>query len=275
MQLPSNFLFSQGNLQDFYECRRRFQLRYIEKLAWPAIKCEPVLEYEQAMFKGQKFHRLVNGYFLGIRVDLLTDMAGVSGILGWWMHFLNFITGNPYIQGAANESEATYLVEIGNHRLIARYDLIVKRQESIIIFDWKTSQGRPKRSQLEKRLQTRIYPYLLAERAPSVFDLNQLSMVYWFSEFPNRQEIFTYSIHHLQQDKTYLLDLVTEIEGLGSDEYYLTAHEDQCRYCVYRSLCNRGIEAGEFLNGQADLDENANETFNIQFDFQDIQEIEF
>ncbi len=50
------------------------------------------------MFKGQNFHRLVNGYFLGIPVNQLTELAGTSGTLAWWSNFLEFMTGHPDIQ---------------------------------------------------------------------------------------------------------------------------------------------------------------------------------
>ena len=39
--LPDDFHFSQGSLQDYVDCQRRFQLRYLMKLAWPAVDAEP------------------------------------------------------------------------------------------------------------------------------------------------------------------------------------------------------------------------------------------
>jgi hypothetical protein len=45
--LPLDFQFSQGSLQDYVDCRRRFQLRYLDQLAWPAVEAEPLLEHEQ------------------------------------------------------------------------------------------------------------------------------------------------------------------------------------------------------------------------------------
>ena len=43
--LPADFHFSQGSLQDYVDCPRRFQLRYMMKLAWPAVEAEPAVEY--------------------------------------------------------------------------------------------------------------------------------------------------------------------------------------------------------------------------------------
>ena len=46
-ELPGSFIFSQSSLQYYFDCPRRFQLRYIEHLAWPAVETEPVLENER------------------------------------------------------------------------------------------------------------------------------------------------------------------------------------------------------------------------------------
>ena len=59
-RLPPNFQFSQGSLQDFVDCRRRFQLRYIQGVAWPALQTEPAMENERSMQQGARFHHLVH-----------------------------------------------------------------------------------------------------------------------------------------------------------------------------------------------------------------------
>ena len=58
-QLRADFQFSQASLQDYVECARRFQLRYVERVAWPAPQAQPIFEYEQRLERGQVFHRLV------------------------------------------------------------------------------------------------------------------------------------------------------------------------------------------------------------------------
>ncbi len=57
--LPDDFQFSQASLNDFAQCRRRFQLRYLQKVNWPALETEPALENEQRMQRGARFHRMV------------------------------------------------------------------------------------------------------------------------------------------------------------------------------------------------------------------------
>ena len=58
-ELPPTFTFSQSSLQDYFDCPRRFQLRYIEQVAWPAVETEPMLENERRQQAGLHFHRLV------------------------------------------------------------------------------------------------------------------------------------------------------------------------------------------------------------------------
>jgi hypothetical protein len=41
MTLPYSFHFTQSSLQDYLDCPRRFQLRYVLDQPWPAVESEP------------------------------------------------------------------------------------------------------------------------------------------------------------------------------------------------------------------------------------------
>jgi hypothetical protein len=77
-----------------------------------------------------------------------------------------------------------------------------------------------------------------------------------------------------QQDRTYLVNLVNEIAVLGVEEYTLTDRIENCRYCEYRSLCNRGIEAGEINDEPGEIVDEGEMLDTTQFDFTTIPEIE-
>jgi len=86
MILPTDFQFSQGSLQDYVDCPRRFHLRYVQRLAWPAIDAEPALENERYLQQGAAFHRLAHQHALGIPADRLV-VAGSgddADIRRWW-----------------------------------------------------------------------------------------------------------------------------------------------------------------------------------------------
>ena len=66
MKSFEQFDFSQSSLQDFTDCRKRFYLRYIQKVAWPALQAEPVIEFERHIQRGERFHRLAQQFLMGI-----------------------------------------------------------------------------------------------------------------------------------------------------------------------------------------------------------------
>ena len=70
----NDFQFSQASLQDFQDCRRRFYLKYVEKLGWPAIEAEPALLNEELMQQGADFHRLVHQFFLAYTDQELNEL---------------------------------------------------------------------------------------------------------------------------------------------------------------------------------------------------------
>jgi hypothetical protein len=86
--LPPGFQFSQGSLQDYIDCHRRFQLRYLVQLAWPAVESEPVLESERFMQQGARFHRMVQQHLLGISAERLAMLAKDEDLLRWWENYL-------------------------------------------------------------------------------------------------------------------------------------------------------------------------------------------
>ena len=71
MALPIDFRFSQNNLQDFVDCPRRFELKYLLKQDWPALVSEPIQEFEHLQILGLRFHTLVQQHLVGITVETL------------------------------------------------------------------------------------------------------------------------------------------------------------------------------------------------------------
>lgn len=282
--LAPGFQFSQRNLQDYVDCRRRFQLRYLDRLAWPAVEAEPLIEQEQRLQAGAAFHRLVQRFLIGVPIDRLSAMdESVSpnnrDLKRWWQNFLGY---SGVVPGENILVEGVLSAQISSYRLLAKYDLIRWDADGsdtrVTIFDWKTSQHRPTRQWLAERMQTRIYPYLLMQTGSPIVIVEkllpeQVEMVYWFAEYPQEPHRFAYSTEQYQVDHDYLTGLVCEIEGLTEGDYQLTSDESKCKYCTYRSLCDRGIAAG--LLDQESIDQEAGDVYDIDIDFDQIAEIEF
>jgi hypothetical protein len=87
MTLPSPFTFSQSSLQDYFDCPRRFQLRYTDQLRWPAVEAEPALENERRQQQGQFFHRLAQQFLLSLPADRLSRLASSPDLARWWENF--------------------------------------------------------------------------------------------------------------------------------------------------------------------------------------------
>lgn len=294
MSLPDNFQFSQSSLQDYVDCQRRFQLRYIQQRTWPAVEAEPAKDNELYMQRGSQFHHMAHQYWLGVEAEKISGQVEEDEILSrWWENFAN----HPGFETlGVRLPEINLSAPIAGFRIMAKYDLLLLQTLRVsenndkiqdgkedpkgfkaTIYDWKTSQKQPKREWLIHRLQTRVYPYLLAKagaplNAGNSINPEQIEMVYWYADFPDQPARFPYSKKQLDEDEAYLSKLISEIQSLGQGDAPLTEDERRCKFCVYRSLCNRGVEAGP-LNEIDDLSEG--EGFEVELDFDDIAEIEY
>jgi CRISPR/Cas system-associated exonuclease Cas4 (RecB family) len=262
---------SQSSLQDYNDCPRRFELRYLQRLAYPAVESEPALENEKHQREGEYFHRLLHQYFIGIPAEEIEKLAGADNLRRWWG---NFMQSESLAGLNVLKSETTLSAPLGKFRLVAKYDLIAFDREKFLIYDWKTYRKRPKNEWLAVRWQTRVYRALLV-RAGSHFnggkpiEPEQIEMRYWFADFPNDPAVFPYQAEQFKRDWDALNRLAGEIAAASS--YPKTDEVSKCSYCPYRSYCNRGVRAGGTLD--AELETEAEELFDINFE--QIGEIEF
>lgn len=271
----NDFQFSQANLQDFQDCRRRFYLRYIEKLSWPAIEAEPALLNEKLIQQGADFHRLVHQFFLGVPIKTLSQMTSGENLKVWWD---NFLTNLPAVSSSQLFPERVLTTHLAGYGLLAKFDLVALREEDkFLIYDWKTSQKPGRRSWLTERLQTKVYPYVLA-KAGYVFlngeriNPENIKMIYWYANKPDESVMFDYDQEIMNEDEQFIVKLIKEIETLNEiDDFPLTEDRTRCWFCEYRSLCNRGENAGSVQ----DLKDVNQTRIDASIDFDQIQEIEF
>lgn len=269
MKLPEGFQFSQSSLQDFVDCRRRFQYRYLQQLAWPALVAESTpgidetaLNFEQRLYLGERFHHLVHQHLSGVPLLQLEAMLqaersmGVELLRRWWEAYRNTVAELLQLPDLESRKlpdglypELSVSAGVGKYRLLAKFDLVIIDADRARIIDWKTGRPPKTKRQLSDRLQTRVYRYLLQRVAAALWperDLQpaQIEMIYWFSEDPTRSFHLPYSTAEYRADEIYLTSLVQEIQSLEENEFPLTNREERCRFCVYRSLCERGVRAG-------------------------------
>ncbi len=271
--LLNDFSFSQHNLQDYVDCPRRFQLKYIQKVAWPAIQSEPVLELERQMNLGVRLHRILHQMYLGLDPLIVVNENDDIELKIWVQNHLEFqkLRNIKY-----SYPETTLSSSLNGFRIIAKFDLIaVTNDGELLILDWKTSKRKPKRIALQQRLQTRIYPWVLFRSLQKLIPgggslPSQISMIYWFADFPDDEEIFNIDKARLDADEEYLSTLISSILSTRDDKFIKTSNDKICRFCPYRSYCERGLEAGD-LNESEEL-----EVEDLSgFSFSDTEEIQF
>jgi len=265
---------SQSSLQDYIDCARRFKLRYLDRLSYPAAETEPTLENERHQQEGEYFHRLVQQHLIGIPAEQIAKFANTANLQRWWENFQssNDLTSLKDLAGLY--PEATLSAPLGKHRLLAKYDLIAVQDGKAVIYDWKTYRKRPRNEWLNARMQTRVYRALLVQAGAHLnkgtpFEPEQLEMIYWFADFPEEPARLPYTSAQFQRDWDTLLKLSEEVASASS--YPLTEDRQKCLFCTYRSYCERGVRAGDVEQAEAEME--AEELFDVNFE--QIGEIAF
>jgi len=271
--LPPNFQFSQASLTDYADCPRRFQLRYVLEQDWPAVESEPLVERERLADLGRRFHRLIQQHVHGLPVEPLARAAGADPDLArWWGNYMGLGIGNWRLSAdwdslpPDRRAEVALSVPFGAHRLLAKCDLLATGDGRAVIVDWKTERRRPDRPSLLRRLQTRVYRYVLAKSEPTLSP-ESIVMAYWFAEYPSEPEILAYDSTQFADDEIDLYRLLSEIESRAEAVWPLTPDERKCQFCTYRSLCERGVVAGMAPEEELDID--------LEIDLEKIDEIAY
>jgi hypothetical protein len=98
-------------------------------------------------------------------------------------------------------------------------------------------------------------------------------MLYWFAAFPTAPINLPYDAKAYEKDQAFFTRLVNEISSREADSFFRTEEIKHCQFCVYRSHCDRGAQAGDladFLEEERD-----DRTHLVDLDFESIEEIEF
>lgn len=278
MKLPENFQFNQKSVAEFIHCKRRFKHVYIDELTWPAVEIDLDHEIEKRAILGARFHKAIQQYFVGIPAEIIKNNLNDSLLETWWDNFKKSLP--KLIKSDDNPvPEVTIISNILDQRVVVKLDLMVIRADGRrIIYDWKTSQKRSNRTILRNHIQTRVYPFVLVSAGKFVYPWQEISpeqveMVYWFSEHTENPERIMYSKNQFEKDSAFITKIIKEIMALPENEFFKTEEKKRCSYCVYRSLCDRGIVAGGFPDEEKlEIEETVD---SIHLDFDQISEIEY
>jgi hypothetical protein len=140
-----------------------------------------------------------------------------------------------------------------NHTLTAFIDLVVvENDDSLVIVDWKTTNKEPTQDFWSNHIQTMVYQYIAGEKVAELsghpIPLSSIKMLYWFVEYPDQPVFIDYSEAKHAEARNKLASLITSISERLTDgsahEWPKTTHLSRCQFCAYRSLCDRGVQAG-------------------------------
>jgi hypothetical protein len=193
-----------------------------------------------------------------------------------WRHYLKKRPTELKRKGVRLFPEVSLAAMVDGHRFLATYDLLAflpGDPTRVLIIDWKTSSKRTPSAILQNRVQSRIYPFVLALSGACLnnnqpIDPAQITMIYWFAAHPTEAEKIGYDQDHFEYDRAYLTKLAQEAAVAAS--FPLTSDEKACRFCVYRSFCDRGLIAGPVDETDDDLELDA-----LTLDWEQITEIAY
>ena len=235
---------SATSLQDFLDCRRRFQLKYIDQISWPQPLNTVNIKQMESMTRGREFHQLMQQHFLGIPDEKLLKSIDDNTLKTW---FINTIESEICkIDQAEKLTEYRLSTYISDTLVTGVIDLLISQPDSSLkIIDWKTGLTKPKPQFYVSRIQTRLYPLLLAQsplfhaRITNKQCLDKIEFIYWFTHFPQLPIINQYSPEKFDLDKVYLAELINTIQNTQVNEMKMTANFYTCRTCQFQVYCGR------------------------------------
>ena len=234
---------SRGHLRDLAECPRRFWLRHVKKLVWPADPLPPAVE--EALAAGQAFHQLMQRHFLGL------DPAAPTGPLAdWWRAWQQ---NPPPLPPGRRLPELTLTVPLGPVHLLARFDLLVLADDendgTALIVDYKTEHRPRSAARLAADLQSRVYPFVLAQGGSSLtggrpIPPEAITLLYWQANAPAQPVRLPYSAEQHAANRSYFESLIAVAESL--DPAVAPPLIDDlaiCARCPFRSYCRPQLPA--------------------------------
>lgn len=283
--LPRQFMFSQSSLTDWDTCRRRFDYKYLRKLAYPTPDTDSQAELEQHLERGDQFHHMIHQHQSGIPAETITTLAdnitaqtNDPTLANWWRDYLR--DGLQDIP-AQRHAETVLTVPMAGYRLMAKYDLLAFEPNTrALIVDWKTNTNPTPYSILARRLQTRVYRFVLVEAGAyynngQPIPPEQVVMRYWFANAPTQAHNFTYSREQYEQDRDYLTALITSAaEATDYPKVDESVREDVCRFCLYRTRCWHDVQPATLADVEDDAAYDADDLL-LDIDFGQVGEIAF
>lgn len=236
----NHFYYSQNSLNTFNRCPLKFKYKYLDNINWKKDSLEDE-EYYEGMKTGLDFHLLCERYFSGIPEGVEKHKEEYKDLYKW----LNAVKRQvPFTKENLYFTEYEIRMKKDSMKLQAKYDLIIlKANGDIEIWDWKTENRRLKYTEMEKRLQTIVYMYVLGEKLENIFhvngSLNKITMNFYQPEFEEKPITITYNIEKHLSNENKLKKLIQRLENFDFEkDFTKELYDKNCKYCEFNNLCN-------------------------------------
>lgn len=236
------FKYSQNSINTYKSCPLKFKYKYIEKINWKHDDLES-RQYYESLKTGTEFHLLCERYFSNIPLGINSNTN---------LNFIRWIEKVKKLVPILHEN--IYLPEyevrynLNGNIIIAKYDLLIIKEDSIEIWDWKTENKKIDYKNVESRMQTIVYMLLAKEVVTKLFNLSiefkNIKMKYYQPEFDEEEITILYSEENYNQSRNKIISYIDTINYTKYDEnqenckYELVKNKKHCIYCEFNKLCN-------------------------------------
>ena len=234
----NNFIYSQNSINTYKSCPLKFKYKYIDKINWRQDDIGS-REYYESLVVGSEFHLLCERYFSNIPLGINENTNPNPKFIKWIdkiKKLLPMCSESRYMMYLP-EYEIRYSID--ENIITAKYDLIIIKDNSIEIWDWKTENKKVDYKNAQNRIQTIVYMLLAKEVIPKLYnidvDFKNISMKYYQPEFEDEPITISYSeeIHN-----SYKKRIIDYINMMKESKYLTSKNTNHCKYCEFNKLCN-------------------------------------
>lgn len=226
------FYFTQNSLNTFKNCPFKFKKKYIDNIKWQEEDSGLNLEHIEL---GTDFHKIAERYFM--KIPTYEESFRDNEVL--FLAYKNLVNKFPLNLKFNYYPEYSIRYSDKDIRLQANIDLIIIKENSIEIWDWKTNANTNSKKYIES-LQTKIYMMVVKKCCKNIFgrDFSEIKMTYFSPE--NNLEIgsITYSDEKYKKDEKYICNLIEKIYNFNWDEFNRDKFKSQCKFCEFNLFCN-------------------------------------
>lgn len=235
-QKLKNFIYSQNSINTYKSCPLKFKYKYIDKINWKQDDIGS-REYYESLVVGSEFHLLCERYFSNIPLGINENTN--PKFIKWMDKIKKILPLSSETRHRIYLPEYEVRYKIDGNIITAKYDLLIIKENSIEIWDWKTENKKVDYKNAQNRIQTIVYMLIAKEVIPKLYnievDFENISMKYYQPEFEDEPINISYNEEIHNSYKNRIIDYIKMMKNL---RYIETKNTNHCKYCEFNKLCN-------------------------------------